>query len=232
MNRSPAIPDAKDPTLCQTIRTAWIPTYEVPRVDHPTIPGVTLDMETIGAMPDSATLQSQLYPLVTAYGNWLEQQKDCFPSLKNENQKKTAQQLLQNAKVANDRIQQGIDLLRHPQVFKAFTIANKVVAKARRQQLSQETGEEPASFAPPKWRPFQLAFILLNLKSIVEPTENDRKIVDLLFFPTGGGKTEAYLGLAAFTLVYRRLIHPGITGAGVSIIMRYTLRLLTLARTN
>jgi len=223
-----AIPDAKDPTLCQTIRTAWIPTYEVPRVDHPTIPGVMLDMETIGAMPDSATLQSQLYPLVTAYGNWLEQQKDCFPSLKNENQKKTAQQLLQNAKVANDRIKQGIDLLRHPQVFKAFTIANKVVAKARRQQLSQETGKEPASFAPPKWRPFQLAFILLNLKSIVEPTENDRKIVDLLFFPTGGGKTEAYLGLAAFTLVYRRLIHPGIPGAGVSIIMRYTLRLLTL----
>ncbi len=223
-----AIPDAQDPALCQTIRTAWIPTYEVPRVDHPTIPGVMLDMETIGAMPDSATLQSQLYPLVTAYGNWLEQQKDCFPSLKNENQKKTAQQLLQNAKVANDRIKQGIDLLSHPPVFKAFTIANKVVAKARRQQLSQETGKEPASFAPPKWRPFQLAFILLNLKSIVEPTENDRKIVDLLFFPTGGGKTEAYLGLAAFTLVYRRLIHPGIAGAGVSIIMRYTLRLLTL----
>ena len=69
---------------------------------------------------------------------------------------------------------------------------------------------------------------MLNLGGIAEPEENDRSIVDLLFFPTGGGKTEAYLGLAAFTLVYRRLTHPSIQGAGVSIIMRYTLRLLTL----
>src|SRR6266481_8573168 len=68
----------------------------------------------------------------------------------------------------------------------------------------------------------------MNLRSIAEPQNDDRKIVDLLFFPTGGGKTEAYLGLAAFTLVLRRLRNPGITGAGTSVLMRYTLRLLTL----
>ena len=56
----------------------------------------------------------------------------------------------------------------------------------------------------------------------------DREVVDLLFFPTGGGKTEAYLGLAAFTLVLRRLRNPGVASAGVSVLMRYTLRLLTL----
>ena len=60
------------------------------------------------------------------------------------------------------------------------------------------------------------------------PLDDDRKVVDLLFFPTGGGKTEAYLGLAAFTLVLRRMRNPGITSAGVSVLMRYTLRLLTL----
>ena len=64
--------------------------------------------------------------------------------------------------------------------------------------------------------------------AIVEPTDADREVVDLLFFPTGGGKTEAYLGLAAFTLVLRRLRNPGIASAGVSVLMRYTLRLLTL----
>ena len=62
----------------------------------------------------------------------------------------------------------------------------------------------------PTWRPFQLAFILMNLKASPRPLDDDRKVVDLLFFPTGGGKTEAYLGLAAFTLVLRRLRNPGI----------------------
>jgi hypothetical protein len=68
----------------------------------------------------------------------------------------------------------------------------------------------------------------MNLRGVVRPHHEDRKTVDLLFFPTGGGKTEAYLGLAAFTLVYRRLSHPGIASAGLAVLMRYTLRLLTL----
>ena len=68
----------------------------------------------------------------------------------------------------------------------------------------------------------------MNLPGIADPTHADRKVVDLLFFPTGGGKTEAYLGLAAFTLVLRRLRNPGLTSAGLSVLMRYTLRLLTL----
>jgi len=68
----------------------------------------------------------------------------------------------------------------------------------------------------------------MNLPGIADPKQNDREIVDLLFFPTGGGKTEAYLGLAAFTLVLRRLRNPGVTSAGLSVLMRYTLRLLTL----
>ena len=56
----------------------------------------------------------------------------------------------------------------------------------------------------------------------------DREIVDLLFFPTGGGKTEAYLGLAAWTIAHRRITNSGTLGAGVAVLMRYTLRLLTL----
>ena len=86
---------------------------------------------------------------------------------------------------------------------------------------------KPVSEVNPKWRPFQLAFVLMNLKAIAEPGSDDRNVVDLLFFPTGGGKTEAYLGLAAFTLVLRRLRNPGIASAGLSVLMRYTLRLLT-----
>src|SRR4051795_12470468 len=84
------------------------------------------------------------------------------------------------------------------------------------------------------WRPFQLAFVLVNLPSLADPTHPERQLdtgtADLLFFPTGGGKTEAYLGLTAFTLAVRRLQgevagHSGEGGVGV--LMRYTLRLLT-----
>ena len=104
----------------------------------------------------------------------------------------------------------------------AFRVANRAVARALRKKLGIEA---------PHWHAFQLAFLLLNLPGLADPHDPNRVTVDLLFFPTGGGKTEAYFGLAAFAMVLRRLRHPGEkgrAGAGVSVIMRYTLRLLTL----
>jgi tetratricopeptide (TPR) repeat protein len=77
-----------------------------------------------------------------------------------------------------------------------------------------------------RWRPFQLAFLLSQVNGIVYPEHQDRETVDLIWFPTGGGKTEAYLGLIAFTIFWRRLKHENNYGAGVSVLMRYTLRLL------
>ncbi|OON65474.1 helicase-related protein [Hymenobacter sp. CRA2] len=82
------------------------------------------------------------------------------------------------------------------------------------------------TYVPFSYRPFQLAFLLLNLPGIVQPAHSDRQLVDLLWFPTGGGKTEAYLSLTAFTILWRRIKHPH-HGGGVAVLMRYTLRLLT-----
>ena len=113
-------------------------------------------------------------------------------------------------------------------MLEAFRLSNRTMAIAARQRFGPMQGKKREDVAPPKWRPFQLAFILMNLQGIAEPTHAERDVVDLLFFPTGGGKTEAYLGLAAFTLVLRRLRNPGLTSAGLTVLMRYTLRLLTL----
>lgn len=82
-----------------------------------------------------------------------------------------------------------------------------------------------------RWRPFQLAFLLSQVKGVIDPSSADRDTVDLIWFPTGGGKTEAYLGLTAFTIFFRRLSARKLSGkpdegAGVSVLMRYTLRLL------
>ena len=116
-------------------------------------------------------------------------------------------------------------------------LANRTMAAAARQRYGVMQGlkaDDPALRAP-AWRPFQLAFLLMNLVGVARPNDpefdpkRERDNVDLIFFPTGGGKTEAYLGLAAFTLVMRRLRHGGsLQAGGLSVLMRYTLRLLTL----
>ncbi len=131
-----------------------------------------------------------------------------------------AEALLGDARHALARIEDGIELLADARVLEAFRLMNRAIAEAARKRRPEDKS--------PRWYPFQLAFILLNLRGLVTPGHDDRETVDLLFFPTGGGKTEAYLGLAAFVLVWRRLICPGRTGCGLTVLMRYTLRLLTL----
>ncbi|MBD2073040.1 helicase [Phormidium sp. FACHB-592] len=211
---------------CTEVCTTWIPIAEVPKVEAAPLPMVQLGMEALAAAENVDVIRQMLSPMVTEYRVWITAQYNTPIDPPQANS--VAQALLNDARRACDRIETGINALADPQVLEAFRIANQVVAIARRRQLSQELNQPPGSFKPPEWRPFQIAFILLNLVSIVQPGCSDRDIVDLLFFPTGGGKTEAYLGLAAFTLVLRRLKHPGIHSAGMSVLMRYTLRLLTL----
>ena len=207
---------------CRLVRTAWIPAAEVEKTETVDPPRVELSMETLGALADGAAVEAALRPLAASYRDWIESQRRAIGTLDGP-RRATAEELLGSADVAAGRIERGIAALAGDDaVLDAFRVANRAVARALRQRLGAEA---------PRWRAFQLAFILLNLPGIADPRGSDREVVDLLFFPTGGGKTEAYLGLAAFTMVLRRLHHPGdggLAGAGVSVIMRYTLRLLTL----
>jgi hypothetical protein len=212
---------------CFSVRTTWIPSGEVERVAPSQIPDVELQMEVLGNLTDAADASAKLSPLVKQYRDWIAAQSGKLQGLE-PRQLQTACDLLLNAEVAAQRIEAGIAALADPDVLEAFRIANRAMAQAARRREAIQYQTKPGSVDPPKWRPFQLAFILMTLRGIAHPLHDDREIVDLLFFPTGGGKTEAYLGLAAFTMVLRRFRYPGIRSAGVTVLMRYTLRLLTL----
>lgn len=211
---------------CRTVRTCWIPGADVERVAPQDIRGVELSMDVLAQLANAFDAREKLGSFVSEYRKWIDEQQKKAPKSPAK-RRETAELLLQRAGVAANRIEQGIALLETPDVLDAFRIANRAMALAARRRLGVMQGKDPATIQP-KWRPFQLAFLLMNLPGIVHPDSDDREVVDLLFFPTGGGKTEAYLGLAAFTLVLRRLRNPGIASAGLSVLMRYTLRLLTL----
>lgn len=211
---------------CKTIRTTWLPQAEVERVAPTKIAGVELSMDALAMLKDGQDADAKLGRFVAQYREWIAAQKAKVPKSPKK-RRETAIELLKRAKDAADRIERGISLLGEKDCLEAFRLANRAMAAAARQRQGVFQGKDPAT-ANPEWRPFQLAFLLMNMQGIADPKNVERGVVDLLFFPTGGGKTEAYLGLAAFTLVLRRLRNPGIASAGLSVLMRYTLRLLTL----
>ena len=212
---------------CRRVRTEWMPQAEVERVEPTTIPDVEFGMERLSAFDSTSITQHRLEPLVTQYRCWIAKQKSSAPKFTGQ-RREVADELVRRASRAADRIQAGIDLLTDPDVLDAFRIANRAMAAAVRRRRALDEDRRPHEVEAPAWRPFQLAYILMNLRGIAEPSHVERDIVDLLYFPTGGGKTEAYLGLAAFTLVLRRLRNPDPACRGLSVLMRYTLRLLTL----
>lgn len=126
--------------------------------------------------------------------------------------------------IAVQRMRDGVQLLRRDRLTqRAFALANRAML----QQMVQNNRVAERSLRDDfRWRPFQLAFLLLTLEPTVNDQSDYRDTVDLIWFPTGGGKTEAYLALMAFLICWRRLKF-GATGGGTTVLMRYTLRLLT-----
>ena len=134
------------------------------------------------------------------------------------------------------RMRSGIEALEDPQVFRAFQLMNQAMflQQVNGKRAPRVSAQEKIEFASANdeisdsvgnWYPFQIGFILMALPGVADETDASREIVDLIYFPTGGGKTEAYLGLTSFQIFLRRLRDPN--HSGVDVLMRYTLRLLT-----
>jgi hypothetical protein len=246
-----------DPERAREVRTVVMPQYEVPVTETPGLrpedrPAMRemveqghLDMEVLAAM-DRSELVAVLSALADDYGKWIEEQGGRIGAdvVGHDAQAAVA---LDRCKEIERRLEEGIAVLAeagNEKALAAFRFANRAMAQQRVHSLfalSQRRGENKAlaDFEQRRnrsWRPFQLAFILLSIPSLADPTHKDRTkpieaYADLLWFPTGGGKTEAYLGVAAFAIAIRCLQGKlgGYDGSrGLTVIMRYTLRLLTL----
>ncbi len=225
--------DVVEGGACHVVQTCWIPSSEVEFVGHlesTALPGVEMGMEALANLASVEEARTKLGKLVEHYRTWIDQQAGELAAEggMEANRQKAAKELIRRARLAADRMAAGIELLAINDVREAFCTANRAMARQARQREAQKYNTTPDQVDTPTWRAFQSGFILLNLRGLHDPLHADRELVDLLFFPTGGRKTEAYLGLAAFSLVLRRLRNPGRRGAGVNVLMRYTLRLLTL----
>jgi hypothetical protein len=209
------------------IETSYIPTHELllaasnPNIDLP-----CLDLDFLaGALRQDVIAALEALP--SGYRSWIADQRATDVGGAHA---RTAAEHLDDCESACVRMEAGIDQLAHgATAWEAFRFANAAMLTVRARSEWHRAGRPEAgpSEAGHRWYPFQLAFILLCLPGIIDPSRDDRKSVDLLWFPTGGGKTEAYLGLIAFTVFLRRLRNQE-GGRGVTALMRYTLRLLTI----
>lgn len=227
----------------RTISSTFFPTYEVRQASAEVVDGPNqrfgsydLRMSTVATRDGLGELKK----LADAYEAWIQDKRDVLAEefrqddALEQSQFVIGQGNLDSAVSCLKRIREGIDLLEKSpegEVWIAFRLMNLAMIRNRiaasRDKTANYRGIVEADFeaSDSRWRPFQIAFILMNLSGLTNRSHPDRKVADLLWFPTGGGKTEAYLGCIAFSILFRRIVNPH--DGGVSAIMRYTLRMLT-----
>ena len=239
-----------DPQRARSVSTRIVPWYDVPTTEAPSeeeIPGLVdlvRDMKELSEMP-TPELVATLSVIPREYERWIKNQAVQANSPELTSHSDATDFVLGRSRRALERLREGIRTLEaDPRAADAFRFANKAmwlqrirseyaVRRRRGDEIDMAMLDRPENRS---WYPFQLAYILIAIPSLAEPSHHERidpttAVADLLWFPTGGGKTEAYLGVAAFAMAIRRL-QAGLgdfdSGAGVAVIMRYTLRLLTI----
>lgn len=227
--------------LAKKVKSSFIPSYEIPSVST-ILEGVdekVFSMKYFSNPKNKSKIIEILSIIPEKYELWINGLKN-NELIYDKDFNEDARSIIYQCERALDRIKRGIELIENnDKVLQSFCFANQVMFLQRSMDmfskknskgvvcsLKDELEKEHSS-----WRPFQIAFVLLNIEGIVEPSSKERDIVDLLFFPTGGGKTEAYLGIAAFIIGYRRISSNECAeyekDGGVTVFLRYTLRLLT-----
>lgn len=220
------------------IQTTFVPTHTVSGIGPRTLKADGLSMKQLYEISDMSQYRDLLTPIADTYERWIHETLESRLGTLPQSFRKTAQKQIDECRAALRRIRRGIKIVSTDDTAKeAFAFANRAMLLQQsygtwaRKNVKEgnQRGTEPDRYGG-EWRVFQLAFILLNIESITNPRSQDRKRADLLWFPTAGGKTEAYLGLVAFVMAHRRLRNEPVEHRryGTVVLMRYTLRLLTL----
>lgn len=227
-----------------------MPEYEVKPIFPTALKFVQLSMKLYASKREETI--DDLKQLCDAYEKWIGIEEGKISAIE-EKHRDAANKQIELCKVCLDRMINGVQLLAsNKEVLLAFQLTNKAMLMQQlhyKLPLTEYEDYNPMDFCGilkdkvkipdfddestwynnkgnyGKWRPFQIAFLLMNLSSLYDNKSPEREIVDLIWFPTGGGKTEAYLGLTAYTIFLRRIKNP--SDSGTTVIMRYTLRLLT-----
>jgi Helicase conserved C-terminal domain len=219
--------DGTNPDHKSAVRSAAVPMRPVGVAEsNDEIASTAFSLKRVSEMP-KVELLGALRDFCAEYAVWIEKLTADVPGL-DARLGDTAHAHVDQCRAVHSRMLDGVALLdESSRALEAFRLMHDAMLeqRARTEWIRSDRVTELTRDERPAWRPFQLAFILLCLRGVANDGHPDRRIADLLWFPTGGGKTEAYLGLIAFTIFHRRL--RGGHG-GVTVLMRYTLRLLTI----
>ena len=202
------------------VRTEYMPLYTVLQPDQSGRPA--FDAGSLSHTWDPDDVELKLASIVGAYSEWIGRQKKRLGEEVADGEiMALGEENLKGCDEALQRIRNGIDFLKSSEKARAaFCFMNAAMNDKRLNEKRENL----------LWREFQMAFILQSLRGVSGASKAERELADVLWFPTGGGKTEAYLGIVIFALAYRRLTPGGARSndGGVSVISRYTLRLLTI----
>ena len=215
------------------IKSSFMPEYNLYQMKPLEIKGNPVFNMKYLYTADHKEVVDNLYKFVDEYHKWIDEKNEDSKSELYRGYREIVELNIGKCRNIEKRIKYAVSLLENEEscAWKAFRFANEAMYLQRYKSIEKQNKTSgitvPIDDSKINWYPFQLAFMIMEIPSFVEPDGDDRKIVDLLWFPTGGGKTEAYLGISAFEIFYRRLSNPKMCN-GVSIIMRYTLRLLTI----
>lgn len=215
------------------VQTEPLPQFEVPAIDARESSSTTVQLRFLASCDEAPSLVCDaLDRFIDEYAGWIARQRSTAEALDPQFQP-AAERLIERARRSETRMRDGVQVLREDRTAQvsfalAMTAMREQMLQSRHIRDSQGLKEQvdPSTRAEPMWRPFQLGFLLLCLPSLIDQGHADRDLVDLIWFPTGGGKTEAYLGLAAIE-IFRRRLAGGPKGGGTAVLTRYTLRLLT-----
>ena len=218
---------------CRHVWSEFIPIYELRQMKSAEVDDKELFSLRFLCSARRCEIIDRLKSFVNLYSQWAITQKDRVNLPVFDKYRRATKECISKIETCIDRILAGVNVLENYDIaWKSFVYANKAMYQQRvSMAIMKGNIKNPSEFTDkmpePCWYPFQLFYLLMIIPDFVCPDSQFKDMVDLLWFPTGGGKTEAYLAVSAFIIFYERLSKKKDV-YGTTIIMRYTLRLLTI----